>query len=68
MVDSLLLRAGPACVAKRCRSIANLGSIVSEDAVLPLEEIARRILSQEENSNANMADRDTRIKESGPPF
>jgi hypothetical protein len=30
--------------------------IVPEDAVLPLGEIACRILSQEENSNANTAE------------
>jgi len=34
-------------------------AIVSEDAVFPLEEIAHRVLSQEENSNTNP---DRRIK------
>ena len=32
-------------------------TIISEDAVLPLEEIARRILSQEANSNTDSSGR-----------
>jgi hypothetical protein len=31
-------------------------AVVPEDVILPLEEIARRIVTQEENSNVNTAE------------